>query len=286
MGVWGPENRLPSSELWNAAGHLLSRGWLQNQARTKPRGYAGDHELLSRIYEWRLCDDPLGRLFDRYFQEQACRGCPQSNDDDGPLDRRAGVKLDDSPPTTHNSPHIALVGSAFGLEIEDALRRLGDRQPSRLRVTLLDLDPAAIDFARHQLAEFLPPERLIATSTNLFRLPERHKTAKRNICLIRFSAQDYSTTWPTTPRPPCSPVSTRLAPGGRMVVFQFAPHNPTRAYMEWFANWYLTYRDTATLSPRRFGGAARRSSHLRGGATGHRSVCALQNRRVSRERML
>src|SRR3954469_22700571 len=66
FGVWGPENRLPSSELWNAAGHLLSRGWLQNQARTKPRGYAGDHELLCRIYERRLCDDPLGRLFDRY----------------------------------------------------------------------------------------------------------------------------------------------------------------------------------------------------------------------------
>ena len=38
-----------------------------------------------------------------------------------------------------------------------------------------------------------------------------------------------------------------LAPGGRMVVFQFAPHNPTRGYMEWFANWYLTYRDAAEL---------------------------------------
>src|SRR5690242_4501032 len=69
--LWGPENRLPSSELWNIAGHLLSRGWLQNQARTKPRGYAGDYEMLARIYQNRLCEDPLGRLFDRYFQSQA-----------------------------------------------------------------------------------------------------------------------------------------------------------------------------------------------------------------------
>ena len=34
---------------------------------------------------------------------------------------------------------------------------------------------------------------------------------------------------------------------GRLIVFHFAPHNPTRAYMEWFANWYLTYRDLGTL---------------------------------------
>ena len=35
----------------------------------------------------------------------------------------------------------------------------------------------------------------------------------------------------------------QLASSGRLIVFQFAPHNPTRAYMEWFGNWYLTYRD-------------------------------------------
>ena len=34
----------------------------------------------------------------------------------------------------------------------------------------------------------------------------------------------------------------RLAEGGLMLVGNFAPHNPTRAYMEWVANWYLTYR--------------------------------------------
>ena len=70
LNVWGEENRLPSSEIWNAAGHLLERGWLQNRARTKPRGYAGDHELLSRIFERKFCEDRLGRLFDRYFQDQ------------------------------------------------------------------------------------------------------------------------------------------------------------------------------------------------------------------------
>ena len=37
-------------------------------------------------------------------------------------------------------------------------------------------------------------------------------------------------------------LAARLAPGGNLTLFQFAPHNPTRAYMEWIANWYLIYR--------------------------------------------
>jgi hypothetical protein len=34
----------------------------------------------------------------------------------------------------------------------------------------------------------------------------------------------------------------RLAEGGRLLVGNFSPHNPTRAFMEWIGNWYLTYR--------------------------------------------
>ncbi len=32
-----------------------------------------------------------------------------------------------------------------------------------------------------------------------------------------------------------------------LLVWNFAPHNPTRAYMEWIGNWYLTYRTGSGL---------------------------------------
>ena len=70
-GCWGEDNRLPSSELWRIAGTMLQRGWLQYHARIKPRGYAGDYLMLLRICRHWRCDDPLGRLFDGYFQRQA-----------------------------------------------------------------------------------------------------------------------------------------------------------------------------------------------------------------------
>jgi SAM-dependent methyltransferase len=237
LQMWGPENRVPSSELWNAAGHLLCRGWLQNQARTKPRGYAGDYEMLARIYEHRLCDDPLGRLFDVYFQAQAA---PQA------VRNRMAMIADWIVEAAHggHSLHFAVVGSAFGLEVRDALLRVEEQARRGIQVTLLDVDPAAIDFARQQLQGVLPAEQLTAASINLFRLPQRAPAdaslagADLIFCAGLF---DYLDDAAAVAMLRC--LYQQLANGGRLIVFQFAPHNPTRTYMEWFGNWYLTYRD-------------------------------------------
>jgi extracellular factor (EF) 3-hydroxypalmitic acid methyl ester biosynthesis protein len=245
LGIWGSENRLPSSELWNVAGHLLSRGWLQNQARTKPRGYAGDYETLARIYENRLCDDPLGRLFDRYFQEQAA---PRA------VRNRMGMIADwivdaairpDGRNATEGVPYrVAIVGSAFGLEVRDALRRLSPSQRDNVHVTLIDVDPAAIEFARGQLSPLLAENRLTAISTNLFRLPERPQEASLLagsdllFCPGLFDYLEDSAAIAML-----RALYEQLHPGGRLTIFQFAPHNPTRTYMEWIANWYLIYRN-------------------------------------------
>ena len=70
-GCWGEANRLPSQHLWRIAGPLLERGAMLRHARFKPFGYAGDHQMLSRIWERWCCDDPLGWALDDYFQRQA-----------------------------------------------------------------------------------------------------------------------------------------------------------------------------------------------------------------------
>lgn len=236
LGLWGFKNRLLSSELWNVAGEVLAKGWLLNRARTKPRGYAGDFEMLARIHENWLCDDPVGRLLDRYFQDQAA---PQAV-----RNRMAMISDWIVEAVTQGAEHIAMVGSAFGLEIRDAWQRLEPSVAERLRVTLLDVDPAAIDYAQGLLGGILQPDRLIAVSTNLFRLPVRPREAQtlKNadwiFCpgLFDYLDDDSAVAMLRT-------LAAQLSPGGRLTVFQFAPHNPTRAYMEWFGNWYLTYRD-------------------------------------------
>jgi len=248
LKTWGIENRLPSSELWNIAGPILERGWLQNRARIKPRGYAGDYEMLARIYEERLCDDPLGRLFDRYFQEQAA---PVAVRNRMQMMAEWMVELGGAgrqPRKPHQTFRIAIFGSAFGLEVRDAILRLDPSVRDGLHVTLLDLDPAAIEFARQQLSPLLRSDQLIATAANLFRLPDRPSIAALldgTDLLFCPGLFDYLDNAAATAM--LRALAARLTPGGRLTIFQFSPHNPTRAYMEWVANWYLIYRDARQL---------------------------------------
>ena len=92
----------------------------------------------------------------------------------------------------------------------------------------------------------LTAEQLTAIDTNVFRLPERKeaKTLSGLDLLICPGLFDYLGDDAAVTMLRC--FYEGLAPGGRIVVFQFA-HNPTRGYMEWFANWYLTYRDDSEL---------------------------------------
>jgi len=240
LELWGPDNRLPSSELWNRCGHYLARGWLQNQARTKPRGYAGDYEMLARIYEQRQVDDPLGRAFDRYFQYEAAPRAVRNRM------RMMADWIVESISQTKRPIQVAVVGSAFGLEVRDALLRMTETARRPVRVVLLDLDPAAIEFARRQLAPLLADRQLTADSANLFRLSERPRLgeALQDSHLIFCPGLfDYLDEASAIAMLRC--LYARLAPHGRLVVFQFAPHNPSRAYMEWFGNWYLLYRDAS-----------------------------------------
>ena len=243
LGLIGEGNRLPSSELWNIAGHRLARGWLQHRARTKPRGYAGDHELLERIYHGRLTDDPLGACFDRYFQAAAAPQAVRNR-----MKMMTGWLAEALSVDPPQNVHVAVVGSAAALEISAAIQKVSTHKRSAVRVTLLDIDPAALEFARTLLAPLLTTDQLCTAAANLFRLPDRPQLARPLagadliFCpgLFDYLADDAASRMLAVLYQP-------LAPGGRLVVFQFAPHNPPRAYMEWFGNWYLIYRSLAEL---------------------------------------
>lgn len=245
LNLWGESNRLLSSILWNSNSEILSRGWLQNRARTKPRGYAGDYELLRRVHENRLTDDPLGKLFDRYFQDQAA---PQAV-----RNRMAMISQWIAERINHHSTKsnsrtakIACFGSALGLEIRDAIDPFAPIEREVLHAVLVDIDPDAASHANYVLHDILDSSRLTTLTTNLFRLPQRASSLPElTDCDLLFCPGlfDYLNDKDATQM--LRALYARLSIGGRLIVFQFAPHNPTRAYMEWFGNWYLTYRTPA-----------------------------------------
>jgi len=239
--LWGEANRLPSGELWKIAGSRLEVGVLQHAARFKPRAYAGDFEMLARICGGYRCEHPLGRAFDAFFQAQAAPQAVRSR-----TEQTGAAIASDCLARPAGPYHVVSVGSGPALDVRRALGLLPEGRRSQLRVTLLDLDPDALDFARAQLAPLLPDgadAALRCTRANLFRLPQKAnpgvavRAADFLICTGFFDYLDEE---------PAAAMLRwfweRLAPGGSLLVGNFAPHNPSRAYMEWIGNWYLIYR--------------------------------------------
>lgn len=239
----GEANRLPSSELWRIAGSILELGWLQNRARTKPRGYAGDFEMLARICdEWRS-EDPLGRLFDQYFQSEAA---PQAVRNRTQLMARL---IATQCQQTDGPFHAVSVGSGPGEDLRRAAEMLPPPARLRLRVTLLDIDPDALEYASQRLSAMLQPTQVSTRRENLFRLSKNRRLgselagAQLVYCTGLFDYLSVAeggallrTMW------------SWLAPGGQTLAFNFTLPNPTRTYMEWIGNWYLTYRTREELA--------------------------------------
>ena len=242
-GSWGEANQLPSSVFWKTAGPILEVGWLQNRARTKPLGYAGDYQILARMAEQVCCDDPLGRLFDRYFLKLAAPRAVRER-----LHHVAGTLAARCLEHCGSTYRVVSVGSGPGIDIQTALAALPQTERDRVEVTLLDLDPEALGHAAGRIVEFLPERNLDCRRENLYRLASNASLAADLdgvhlvICTGFF---DYL-------RDDVAVELLRffwscLASGGQMLVGNFAPHNPTRAYMEWIGNWYLTYRSADEL---------------------------------------
>ncbi len=242
-GCWGEANRLPSSELWRIAGRWLEVGTLQLRACAKPRGYAGDFEMLEQICTHHVCDHPLGAAWDRFFQAQAA---PQA------VRNRTGLIAGAVARFVRDcgaAPvHVVSVGSGPAIDLERACVALTETERQRMRITLLDLDPVALDHARLRFSALGDRQQLHLVRENLFRLaqPGRSHDALREVnFLICSGLFDYLDQVAAAAM--LSHFWGAIRPAGQALVFNFAPHNPSRAYMEWIGNWYLTYRTEAQL---------------------------------------
>lgn len=257
-GVWGQANQLPSGELWRVAGPLLEVGVLEHCARFKPHGYAGDYEMLARICEDFCCDHPLGRALDRFFQNQAAPQAVRCR-----TEQTAAAIVAHCLGRGAGPYRVASVGAGPAIDVRRAVAMLPEDRRHDVQVALVDLDPDALDFARqgffdgseksetsesHEKKPLLPQEAIRCHRANLFRLPQWSGSSNalgHADVLVCSGLFDYLDDEPATAM--IELFWRQLADGGLLLVGNFAPHNPTRAYMEWIGNWYLTYRTPEQL---------------------------------------
>ena len=241
-GLWGRANQMPSGDFWKLAGWIVGRGPLQRHAREKPHGYAGDYEMLDQIAADRISEGILPGAFDRYFQNHAAPRAVRNRTTE--IANRIVATVREYP---GRRVKIASVGSGSAADVRRAIEVLEPDEVARIDVSLFDLDPDALSFAAARL-DGLSTEQLHTHRVNLNRFA---RSERRTSPLVESDLIFCSGLFDYLKQPDAvamlQALWSRLRAGGRLLVFNFSTPNPSRAYMEWFGNWYLEYRSTEEM---------------------------------------
>jgi len=240
-GLWGKQNEIATNEFWNAAGHLLEHGELQQHARMKPRKMAGDFEMLERIGSLYECKHPVGRWFDRYFQQQAA---PQAVRNRTKIVSRAiGNAVN-----RLGACNLVSLGSGPATEVRLAASQLDEQQRQQISATLIDLDEEALRYASDLIAREAPGVQVNTVRANLQRYadsPECKSTigaANLVYCTGLFDYLDDAAFQSLL-----RSLYGAASEGARIMAFNFSENNPSRAYMEWVGAWRLIHRTPIEL---------------------------------------
>jgi SAM-dependent methyltransferase len=213
---------------------LLDTSSLQGRAFRKPRGYAGDFEMIDHIYREAVNADARLSRWDAAWQAQGAAQAVRNRKTffldlvDGAVARRAPGAV----------VQVLDVASGPARDVAEHFERQPD---SRCRFTCLDLDAAAIDFARGLVDGAGAGDRVEFVHGNAL----RWRSERRFDLVWSAGLFDYledrlfvrllARLW------------EQVAPGGELVVGNFDPCNPSRAWMELLCDWNLIHRTPAQL---------------------------------------
>jgi extracellular factor (EF) 3-hydroxypalmitic acid methyl ester biosynthesis protein len=196
----------------------------------KPRGYAGDAELIDFIYTFKSLPDGLTKFGQEILNHRI----------DTPVSRSVRARRDilsniiDSVASESNYP-IQILSIACG-HLREAQKSKAVQANQVSKFFALDQDPLSINLINRELAGY-PIETIQSSVTALV----RKKLTFENLDLVYAAGlYDYLS----------QPFATRLTKvmfdmlrsGGRLLVANFVPDHREVGYMETFMQWYLIYR--------------------------------------------
>ena len=223
-----PKNSLP--ELWNTFGEVFSVKTLQGHVCQKPYGYAGDFEIIDKIYQSRTSSDPFLRNWDKFFHTLKA---PQAVRNRKGYFKSLLSTLERE--VKGRDLNVLNIGSG---PARDLYEYCVENPGTRINFDNVDQDEKAIKFAKALCSDYL--NRITFHKRNALRFkPQKEYDLiwsaglfdYMNDRLFKFLINRYK---------------RFLKNGGVLVIGNFSTRNPSRGCME-FGQWHLIHRSEKHL---------------------------------------
>jgi 3-oxoacyl-[acyl-carrier-protein] synthase III len=211
-------------------GPSIVEGTVQGFAYRKPRGYAGDFEIIDKMYRQETSADPALAAWDRYYHRHAAATAVRN---------RKALFLEELRALRARRGAEAHVLDLASGPCRDLHEFFGETQARDLFVDCVESDFDAIAFALRLNAAFAAQLRFVPGSVFRFQPSRRYDLVWSaglfdyldDAGFVRLLRRCLE--W--------------AAADGQVVVGNFSPCNPTRAYMELVTDWRLHHRSSDDL---------------------------------------
>ena len=202
---------------------------LFGHASIQPYGYAGDFEIIDKVYEGYISPNPVYQKWDRYFQATAASQAVRN--------RKSYFKKVVLQLVRQRKGKFKILNLASG-SCRDLLELFQILPVVHIKVDCVEYDKNAIKYAKNLLGKH--NSKISFSQKNILRYQP-----DQSYDLI-WSAGLFDYFNDTTFVKLLNRFLPHLTPKGEMIIGNFHPYNPTKSAME-FMNWPLYYRTEAQL---------------------------------------
>lgn len=216
--------------IWDMFGEAFSLKTMQGHVCRKPHGYAGDFEVIDKLYLRKTSTDPRLANWDHYFHSQKAVKAVRN--------RKGYFKkllFDIERNNQHRTIHVLNIGSGPG---RDMYEYFNETPGTNVHIDCVDIDKNAIQYAQSLCNRYR--ERIKFHNRNILRFrPDKKYDLIWSAGLFDYLSDNLF----------CYLISNlikHVKSDGAMVIGNFSKNNPCRSYME-FGQWFLIHRSEEHL---------------------------------------
>ena len=227
-------------------GPLIYGAPFANRAYFKPRGYAGDYEMMNHLYRNELVGKTLfDQCMHKYFVEESAGAAVKNRG--YYLFEKISDLFDRTP--VDQPLKILSVASGPAMEQQIFLKQRKDDYGRPAEFTCLDSDVQSLKHAQRQL---LSLEKAV-TSGFEFKF---NNMAIRNVIARGLPEQGYDLIYSAglfdyftdqVARAAATKMITSVKPGGRVIIGNFSKDTLSASFLELVLDWHLIYRSESDL---------------------------------------